>query len=105
MKLPGCCIECQYLEYEPAEECGGITYWYCRSGVKLPVKKNSCKRKRIDETITNEVIAKKFTKEFNSNPAFAKAFADEVTQDLFAMAERLSTEIATSTLIGNNEGE
>ena len=37
-------------------------------------------------------VAKEFTKEFNSNPAFAKAFVNEVTRDLIVMAEKLNKE-------------
>ena len=44
-QVPDCCRNCKYYEWDTPDD--GYTIWrYCTIGVKMPVKKLSCKKQK-----------------------------------------------------------
>ncbi len=45
--LPGCCIMCDYLDYNQQDPTyGEAMYPFCEIGIFFPTKKQSCKRRK-----------------------------------------------------------
>lgn len=49
--VPKCCIKCKNHDSEPTDDDGWLpNYHYCSIGIKMPVKKQSCKKQKWIET-------------------------------------------------------
>ena len=44
-QVPDCCLRCKNLEFDSKDEYSP-NYYYCTKGIKIPVKKLSCKKKK-----------------------------------------------------------
>jgi len=52
-QVPDCCHTCRNLDFDSKDEYSP-NYYYCTKGIKIPVKKLSCKRWESSYEVTNE---------------------------------------------------
>jgi hypothetical protein len=51
-QIPDCCHTCRNLDFDSKDEYSP-NYYYCTKGIKIPVKKLSCKKRESSSEVTN----------------------------------------------------
>ena len=52
VQVPDCCHTCRNLDFDSKDEYSP-NYYYCTKGIKIPVKKLSCKKRESSSGVTN----------------------------------------------------